>query len=156
MFPEQIWDGPETDGWRLGMATGAAMPLVWAHSEYLKLLRSAADGRVFDRISAVERRYGSSRVASKIEVFKMRRPIREIPAGSSLRIINENRFRVHWSIDGWATANDTESSKVGYSGSYADLPTAAEQSGTISFTLFWPDENRWEGRNFSVEISRES
>jgi glucoamylase len=156
MFPEQIWDGPETDGWRLGMATGAAMPLVWAHSEYLKLLRSAADGRVFDRISAVEKRYDPGRVASKIEVFKMRRPIREIPAGSSLRIINENRFRVHWSTDGWATANDTDSRQVGYSGSYADLPTAAEQSGTISFTLFWPDENRWEGRNFSVEVSRES
>jgi len=26
MLPEQIWDGPETDGWRLGMPTGAAMP----------------------------------------------------------------------------------------------------------------------------------
>ena len=57
------------------------MPLVWAHSEYLKLLRSVADGRVFDRIDVVEKRYGSSRdksKPSKIEVFKMRRPVRRI------------------------------------------------------------------------------
>ena len=156
MFPEQIWDGPETDGWRLGMSTGAAMPLVWAHSEYLKLLRSATDGMVFDRIAAVENRYGRGPVRSKIEVFKLRRPVQQVPAGCSLRVIAENRFRVHWSDDDWATARDIESSKVGYSGSYADLPTAAEQTGTISFTLFWLDENRWEGRNFKVEIYQES
>jgi glucoamylase len=156
MLPEQIWDGPETDGWRLGMPTGAAMPLVWAHSEYLKLLRSAADGRVADRIDAVESRYGAGPVRSKIEFFKLRRPIREVPAGSTLRIIAENRFRVHWTSDGWTTAHDIESTWMGYSGSYADLPTAPGQSGSLSFTLFWPEEHRWEGRNFDVEISQES
>ncbi len=44
-------------GLRLGKPTGAAMPLVWAHAEYVKLLRSVTDGKVFDRISAVAERY---------------------------------------------------------------------------------------------------
>ena len=42
----------------LGGPTGSACPLVWAHAEYLKLLRSALDGKVFDRIEPVYRRYG--------------------------------------------------------------------------------------------------
>ena len=46
-------------GLRLGKSAGSAMPLVWAHAEYLKLLRSVTDGRVFDRISVVEERYAS-------------------------------------------------------------------------------------------------
>ena len=33
----------------LGRASGSAMPLVWAHAEYLKLCRSLRDGEVFDR-----------------------------------------------------------------------------------------------------------
>ncbi len=156
MFPEQIWDGPEENGWQLGSPTGAAMPLVWAHSEYLKLLRSATDKVVFDRISVVEARYGSGPVPSGIEVFKLRRPIREMRAGSTLRIIAENRFRVRWSDDDWQTQQDLDSLSVGYPGSYADLPTASKQSGSISFTLFWPDESRWEGRNFVVQISSDS
>ena len=41
-----------------GRSAGSAQPLVWAHAEYMKLLRSVADGRVFDRISVVEERYG--------------------------------------------------------------------------------------------------
>ncbi len=47
-------------GLKLGKPTGAAMPLVWAHAEYVKLLRSVTDGKVFDRISAVAERYGRS------------------------------------------------------------------------------------------------
>ncbi len=56
MLPEQIWDQPDLpqDGMKFGKPTGAAMPLVWAHAEYVKLLRSATDGKVFESIAAVE------------------------------------------------------------------------------------------------------
>ena len=60
MLPEQIWDYSDipSKGMYLGRPAGSAQPLVWAHAEYVKLLRSAADGRPFDRISVVEERYG--------------------------------------------------------------------------------------------------
>ena len=59
MMPEQVWDAEDLpDGsMRKGRPAGAAVPLVWAHAEYLKLLRSALDGKVFDRIDAVYTRY---------------------------------------------------------------------------------------------------
>ena len=50
LLPEQVWDAndlPERELFR-GRPTGSAMPLVWAHAEYIKLVRSLQDGVVFD------------------------------------------------------------------------------------------------------------
>ncbi|MFZ0662500.1 MAG: glycoside hydrolase family 15 protein [Acidobacteriaceae bacterium] len=152
MLPEQIWDKPEVKGMKLGDPAGSAMPLVWAHAEYLKLLRSAFDGEVFDRIPPVEQRYAKGHAKSKIEIFKLRRPVKVMQAAYVLRIIAQQHFRVTWSADGWKTSEDLEATAVGYAGSFADLQTAEKQTGQLSFTLFWTEENRWEGRNFDVAI----
>ena len=45
----------------LGKPTGSAMPLMWAHAEYVKLLRSAMDGKVYDYIPEVAKRYLGNR-----------------------------------------------------------------------------------------------
>ncbi len=50
MISEQVWDEkdmPKRDLFR-GQPTGSGCPLVWAHAEYIKLLRSLHDGAVFD------------------------------------------------------------------------------------------------------------
>jgi glucoamylase len=155
MMPEQIWDEPDKAGLLLGGPAGSAMPLVWAHAEYLKMLRSVHDGRVFDCIAAVEERYAKKTKKRKkcmLEVFKLRRPIQSMTAGHTLRIISARHFRVVWSVDNWATNAAFESNTIGWAGSFADLPTDAKQSGALSFTLFWPEENRWEGKNFDIQL----
>ncbi|MGB7190351.1 MAG: glycoside hydrolase family 15 protein [Acidobacteriaceae bacterium] len=152
MLPEQIWAEPALDGMKLGDPAGSAMPLVWAHAEYLKLLRSAFDGEVFDRIPPVERRYAKGHAQSHVEVFKMRRPINAMRAGCVLRITAQQHFRVRWTSDGWKTSANLESTALGYAGCFADLPTEAKQTGQLSFTLFWTEEDRWEGRNFDVAL----
>jgi glucoamylase len=47
LIPEQVWDAAPIPDRELapGKPTGSAMPLVWAHGEYVKLLRSLKDGR---------------------------------------------------------------------------------------------------------------
>jgi glucoamylase len=59
MLPEQVWDGPDIPARELknGRASGGAMPLVWAHAEYAKLVRSLHDGRVFDMPQQPYERY---------------------------------------------------------------------------------------------------
>jgi glucoamylase len=59
MLPEQVWDAPDIPKRDLffGRATGSAMPLVWAHAEYVKLVRSLRDERVFDMPSQTVDRY---------------------------------------------------------------------------------------------------
>jgi glucoamylase len=60
---------------------------------------------------------------------------------------------VHWSIDGWKTSQDTNTRDTGLGVHVLDLPTASLASGnTILFTFYWPQENRWEGEDFSVVV----
>jgi glucoamylase len=161
MLPEQIWDYEDmpSAGMYLGRSAGSAQPLVWAHAEYLKLLRSAADGRVFDRISVVEQRYAVAadqrNFTSKVEIFQTSRPLSAIPAGHSLRIVDHDRFRVVYTVDNWASTLQKDSHSVGYSGSVVDIPTDVRQGGSIIFTLMWPGENqpdRWLGKNIEVFV----
>jgi len=161
MLPEQVWDYADipSKGMYRGRSAGSAQPLVWAHAEYLKLLRSAADGRVFDRISVVEARYaveaGKRTFANKIEIFEVTRPVSTIFSGYTLRIVDREHFRIVYTFDNWATTNSMDARSVGYPGSFVDISTAADQEGNILFTMAWPGEGqqeRWLGRNIDVSV----
>ena len=165
MLPEQVWDHADLPerGMYEGRSAGSAQPLVWAHAEYIKLLRSVSDGKIFDRISAVADRYavepGKRTFRSSVEIFQVARPIAEVPAGQTLRIIDGERFNVIYSWDGWKT-NESASSKVcGYPGSYADLVTPVDENSSrhLSFTLHWPATadvpEHWLGHNMEIEVT---
>ncbi|HET6207507.1 MAG TPA: glycoside hydrolase family 15 protein [Terracidiphilus sp.] len=162
MMPEQVWDEPNRPGlgFRIGQPAGSAVPLVWAHAEYLKLLRSALDGRVFDRVDPVYERYceaaGRERVRQKLEIYSHRRPIQKVTAGGTLRILDQDRFELVWSMDGWKSTHRTPSLERGSSGFSADveIPVNA-QAGELSWTLQWTEKGRWLGYNVQVKIDSE-
>ena len=154
LIPEQIWDVPDVPSryLRLGGGTGAAIPLLWAHAEYIKLQRSAADGRIFDLIEAVFDRYvRSSKERHPIEVWKFNRQVPAVAAGTRLRIQANSRFLLHWTSDEWRHANDTPSRSTAVGIEYVDLPVL-EQNAPIRFTFLWLDDNRWEGKDYTVEV----
>ena len=128
---------------------------MWAHAEYLKLLRSAADGKVFDRIDPVYERYcepeGHDRTRNDLEVYSLRRPIQHIAAGKTLRILDGNRFDVVWTVDGWQTKQTTTSRSMGSAGHSADVEPAADTS-ELEWTLHWPEKDGWLGYNVKVQI----
>ncbi len=109
MLPEQVWDAGDIPGKDLffGRPTGSAMPLMWAHAEYVKLLRSVRDGVVFDRVAAVADRYLSGRSRKDLEIWKFSRRARSVSAGATLRIQDSAPFRVRWSLDDWRGSRDT-------------------------------------------------
>jgi len=157
MLPEQVWDEqnmPDAGMW-LGDPAGSAVPLVWAHAEYLKLLRSAVDGKVFDRIDAVFERYsqpaGRKQLRSDLEIFSFRRPIRKIAAGNVLRILDENRFELTWTDDAWRTTHTAPGCSLGYAGFSAEIASEAED-GQLEWTLRWPEQDRWLGYNVVVQV----
>jgi glucoamylase len=162
MLPEQVWDYADmpSEGMYFGRSAGSAQPLVWAHAEYIKLLRSVADGQVFDRISVVADRYAVPKdkrtFESRMEIFQVARPICAMVQGGTLRIIDRNKFRVIYTCDNWATTETLNSSVVGKPGSFADIQTSWNQTGSIIFTLFWIDENRWLGRNYEVTVHEQA
>ncbi len=160
LMPEQVWDADNlpSRGLRKGQPAGSATPLVWAHAEYLKLLRSALDGKVFDRVDPVYERYctpeGRQRVRHDLEIYSFRRPIQKVAAGDTLRILDGERFDLVWSSDGWQTVHTATCRDLGSAGFSADIAADAG-SGQISWTLHWTGVDRWLGYNVTTEIVSE-
>ncbi len=166
MLPEQVWDHEDmpSEGMYEGRSAGSAQPLVWAHAEYIKLLRSVADGEIFDRISVVAERYevppGTRKFKSNLEIFQLARPIAAIPAGMTLRITDAQRFNVLYTFDNWMSSETKDSRVVGYPGSFADIEIPAalsDSNGKLSFTLHWPAdagvEEHWLGKNIEIQLT---
>ncbi len=152
MLTEQVWDLPDRPSLHLllGRPTEAAMPLVWAHAEYLKLLRSVRDRRVFDRFDALTQRYAPLHRAGLPvrEIWQSNyRPTR-VPAGRPLRIQAEEAFRLHWSLDGGRTTQETASQGTAAGVQFVDVPTLPAVGGTLAFTLFWTARAEWEGHEY--------
>lgn len=111
LLPEQVWDQTDLPAsfMYLGKPAGSAMPLMWAHAEYIKLLRSVNDGRVFDLIPIVADRYLRGRGRKDLQVWKATRRVRSAPAGSTLRIVAKGDFRLRWSCQEWQAQQETAS-----------------------------------------------
>jgi glucoamylase len=155
LIPEQIWDTDDIPERELfnGRPSGSAMPLVWAHSETIKLMRSLHDGEVFDIPPHPVERYQKQKMRSPNFIWRFNHKVRTMPAGKTLRIEAIAPARIHWSIDGWKTLRDCETIDSGLGIQYADLPTAALATGsTITFTFFWSEVEKWEGTDFEVVV----
>jgi glucoamylase len=154
LLPEQVWDAPDRPEARmfLGRPTGAAMPLMWAHAEYIKLLRSARDCLTFDHIPAVAERYHRRRPERPMEIWTFARRVRTVRRGAVLRVEAQAPFRLHWTDGEWADRRETASTPTVVGVDFVDIPVAPDQRGPIRFTFFWPDANRWEGHDFQVGV----
>jgi glucoamylase len=153
MLPEQIWDAmdiPDKDMF-LGRPTGSAMPLMWAHAEYIKLLRSSHDKAVFDLIPAVADRYLAGKGRKDLEIWKLKRQVRAVAAGTTLRIQDDRPFRLHWALDEWRSPKDTLSTGTAFGTQYVDIAVPKGLKTPIRFTFFRPETNTWDGEDFQVE-----
>ena len=157
LLPEQVWDRPDLPEALMlfGKPTGAAMPLMWAHAEYLKLLRSAADGVVFDLIPAVAERYRDGKAGAPIEIWKLNRQIESITLPCKLRIQSTEPFVLHWSKDEWHHVHDSRSTHTAVGIDFADIDVTTADRAPVRFTFHWETRGRWEGRDYAVEL-RES
>ena len=155
LLPEQVWDEPDRPDlfMFLGRPTGSARPLMWAHAEYIKLLRSAADGKAFDLVPEVADRYLSGGgICKPMEIWKHNRQVREVREGGILRIQAGAPFLLHWTRDNWGTVEDSRSTPTALEIEYLDIVTPPPQGGRIRFTFFWIDAGTWEGRDFEVVV----
>jgi len=155
LLPEQLWDKEDIAARELylGRPSGSAMPLAWAHAEYIKLCRSLHDGRVFDLPRATVQRYLERDTPSPRRIWRFEDRIATIEAGSLLRLEVFDAAVVRFSADGWRTASDLATRDTGLGVHVADLPTAQLRPGAgVQFTFRWPAANRWEGQDFAVEV----
>ena len=166
MLTEQLWDGPDLSHkgrthsgesgthMKPGCPTGAAMPLCWSHAEYVALVRSRHDGVCFDRVDPAFERYVLNPAQSRYEIWTVRHPLRLAPPGKILRIIVAAEATIVWSTDNWIRRDESQTSyQPELNLWFADFPTAEwPQGSAFAFTIFWKRDQRWEGRNWQVNI----
>jgi glucoamylase len=155
LIPEQVWDAPDLPVHRLvrGRPSGSAMPLTWAHAEHVKLLRSLADGRVFDMPPQPHQRYLVDGVRSRHCVWRFNQKCRSLSSRNVLRIELLAAATIHWSSDGWRSIRDTRTRDSGVGVHFADLDTSELEIGAeVVFTIRWLAEQRWDGTDYRLAI----
>ena len=156
MLTEQVWDGPDLPHARMrrGCPTGAAMPLCWSHAEYVSLVRSRHDGVCFHHVEPAYQRYVVNPTPNRFEIWTLRHPIRRVSRGKILRIILAEEASITWSGDNWQRTNESQMTHQGELDLwFADFPTSEwPPESTLAFTFFWKRDQRWEGRNWQVNL----
>jgi glucoamylase len=155
MIPEQVWDEASSPrpSLMLGKPSGSAMPLVWAHAEFVKLAASRALGRPFDRPEAVWRRYGGQRPAPAEALWSPRAQIAQVRAGQALWLCLPRPARVHHGVDDWQRVGDSDTAENGLGQYVVALPTSGLAAGArIDFSFWWLDSGSWEGRDHRVDV----
>jgi glucoamylase len=156
MLPEQAWDADDIPDRGLfpGRPAGSAMPLAWAHAEYVKLVRSMALGRPIDLPEAAWARYQGVRPAARRATWRLAAPRPTMAAGRTLRFELLAPCLVRCSIDGWRTTTDLQARDTGLGVWIADVPgsEALAAGGAVDATFRWSETGRWEGRNVRVAV----
>ncbi len=85
LIPEQVWDTTDIPALELfkGKPSGSACPLVWAHSEYIKLRRSLRDGKIFDQPPQTVQRYQVEKQKATHFEWRFNNKCRSMPSGKN-------------------------------------------------------------------------
>ena len=159
MMPEQVWNAPDIPAKELlfGRPSGSAMPLVWAHAEYIKLCRSLHEGAVFDMPPQTVQRYLQRATDSPYAAWRFMARRATLPVGKTFRLEVMAPAQVRWSLDGWQTTQDTATRDTGLGVHVADLPTHDLAPGSrVDFTFYWPEADTWEPTSFSLTAVKPS
>jgi glucoamylase len=156
MLPEQDWDADDIPerGLSCGRPSGSAMPLAWAHAEYVKLVRSIALGHAIDRPEAAWQRYHGQAPTAVRDTWRFTAPRPELRVGRTLRFELLAPCRVHCSLDGWRTTVDIDARDTRLGVWVADVPGSDRlpPGAAVDATFYWPGAGRWEGRNVRIAV----
>jgi glucoamylase len=155
MLPEQIWDQEAIERHHLfpGQPSGSAMPLAWAHAEFIKLLVSQHIGHPYDRPRAVWERYQGRRPDYSHAFWWPHARIADFRPGARLVIALPEPAVVHWGTNGWNAAADVATIDSGLEFHAACLDVDRLNVGDrVDFTWKWRANGEWSGRDYGVTV----
>ena len=157
MLPEQVWDAAPiaARGLNPGRPTGAAMPLVWAHAEYLKLVASRALGRAFDRPDSVWERYRGERPALTRVIWCEQAPAPQLPEGCALTVALREPGEVRWGLDGWQEVREQDTAANSLGLHVLQIDTSRLRAGRYINLTFRSGAN-WIGTDFRIRVTARS
>jgi glucoamylase len=152
-----VWDAAPiaARGLNPGRPTGAAMPLVWAHAEYLKLVASRALRRPFDRPDSVWERYRGERPTLTRVIWSQQAPAVELPEGCGLTVALREPGVVHWGLDGWQDVREQDTAANSLGLHVLEIDTSRLRAGRYIDLTFRSGAN-WIGNDFRILVTTRS
>jgi len=138
LIPEQVWDEDPIPERFLepGKPSGSAMPLVWAHAEFLKLAFARAAGRPLELLNAVAERYGARRPEAATWHWRDAVPFDALPRGRALLVERDAPFTMHLGFEGWGGVQDRDAVPLPFGLFGVRLePGELEGHASLDFTL---------------------
>jgi glucoamylase len=153
LLPEQAWDAAPIPARGLlpGRPSGGAMPLVWAHAEFLQLLAGRERGRPIQLLQAVAERYDGLRPAASVWHWRRSESFAGLPRGRALLIEDREPFTLHYAFDGWNGVVDREAERQGL-GLFGVRFDAGELAGRGEVNFTFRFATGWEGRDYRVVL----
>jgi len=154
MLPEQVWDAAPIPARGLlpGRPTGSAMPLVWAHAEYLKLVASRLLERPFDRPNSVWERYRGERPRPTRVIWSEQAPAPQLPEGSTLIVCLREAGAVRFGLDGWQEVREEDTTANSLGAHVVEIDTSRLRAGRC-IDLTYRARSSWIGRDFRVRVT---
>ncbi|MGH8192069.1 MAG: glycoside hydrolase family 15 protein [Rhodanobacteraceae bacterium] len=156
MIPEQVWDSAPIPARFLepGRPTGSAMPLVWAHAEFLKLAIAAKRGAPIERLQVVADRYREAQPSDVVH-WRDDSPCEELAAGTDVSIEAREPFELHVGHDGWQHVADLPSTPAAFGLHAVRFDARHLAAGqTIDFTRRFSGPRGWEHRDWQIRLRR--
>lgn len=155
LLPEQVWDGPSMPQHELepGFPTGSAMPLVWAHAEFLKLLAAITTGRAEETFTEIEARYARTIPSAPRWFWRESSAFEAIAAGKEVQIDRDAPFTLHLGDGQWHRVVDLTSTP-GPFGLHSVVLSASilEDYQTLRFTWRDSQTEAWRGQDFAITV----
>jgi glucoamylase len=171
LLPEQVWDADPIPAHELvpGRPSGSAMPLVWAHAEFLKLLLARERGRPVEWLASVEQHFGhrplvhgseaaslpASATNGRSAIWHWREevPVALLPTGKSLAIEDRIPFTLHLGFDGWQRVEDRPA-EAGPFGIWSVVLTVRQLAAAHELNFTRKYDSGWESRDHRVALER--
>ncbi|HEX5458959.1 MAG TPA: glycoside hydrolase family 15 protein [Steroidobacteraceae bacterium] len=171
LLPEQVWDADPIPALELapGRPSGSAMPLVWAHAEFLKLLVARERGRPVEWLASVERHFGHRPIAdsddasaahasgdrggSTIWHWRDEAPVDRLRARRALAVEDRVPFTLHLGFDGWQRVEDRAAEPRPF-GIWSVELTVQELAAADELNFTRRYESGWENRDHRVALQR--
>lgn len=159
MLPEQVWDTAPLAGLQLypGRPSGSAMPLAWAHSEFVKLAASRRLGRSFDRSDRVWRHFQGRCADPDTWIWTVGAPIAAVAADKGVLLMLPYPAVWHVGVDGWQRTRDLHSESLGLEMHGVRL-SAEALAGSTSVEFTWRNavDGQWQGEDFTLSVTASS